>query len=111
MNIEIWSVTRINITRETFFMYIERGVETTPTHPLSCRPLKGHSKSMFVEEYRVGGDTEKRTKTNRGRGEGPSMCVRSLLKKKYKKFYGYSPVFPTDYNGSMKYYTNHHERL
>ena len=42
-------------------------------------------------------------------GEGtPSMCVRSLFKKKYPeifkmKFYNYSPVFPIDYNGSMKY--------
>ena len=50
---------------------------------------------------------EKRTKTNRGRG-GPSMCVRSLFLKKnaeiFKlKFYSYSPVFPIDYNGNMKY--------
>ena len=68
MNIEIWSVTRINITRETFFMYIERGVETTPTHPLSCRPLKGHSKSMFVEEYRVGGSLKNEQKQTGGGG-------------------------------------------
>ena len=35
------------------------------------------------------------------------MCVRSLLKKNAEifkmKFYSYSPVFPIDYNGSMKY--------
>ena len=36
------------------------------------------------------------------------MCVFSLFKKKnaeiFKmKFYRYSPVFPIDYNGSMKY--------
>ena len=42
-------------------------------------------------------------------GEGcPSMCVHSLFKKKIAdvfkmKFYSYSPVFPIDYNGSMKY--------
>ena len=39
--------------------------------------------------------------------EGPSMCVRSLFKKNAEifrmKFYSYSPVFPIDYNGSMKY--------
>ena len=39
---------------------------------------------------------------------GPIMCVRSLFEKKnaeiFKmKFYSYSPVFPIDYNGSMKY--------
>ena len=40
---------------------------------------------------------------------GPSMCVRSLyLKKKnaviFKmKFYSYSPVFPIDYNSSIKH--------
>ena len=27
------------------------------------------------------------------------------------KFYSYSPVFPIGYNSSMKYLTNHHERL
>ena len=40
--------------------------------------------------------------------EGPSMCVRSLLKTNAEiffkmKFYSYSPVFPNVYNGSMKY--------
>ena len=68
MYIEIWSVTRINITRETFFMYTECGVETTPTHPLSCRPLKGDSKSTFVEEYRVGGSLKNKEKQTGGGG-------------------------------------------
>ena len=66
---------------------------------------RGHSKSTFVEEGR--GVIEKRTKTNRGRGGCPSICVRSLFKKNAEifkmKFYSYSPVFPIDYNGSMKY--------
>ena len=35
------------------------------------------------------------------------MCVRSLLKKNAEifkiSFYSYYPVFPIDYNGSMKY--------
>ena len=35
------------------------------------------------------------------------MCVRSLFNKNGEifkiKFYSYSPVFPIDYNGSMKY--------
>ena len=84
--------------------------------------LCGHSKSTFVEEKRGGeglGVIEKRTKTNRGSlkskqkrtggegGGGPSMCVPSLFLKNTEifkmKFYRYSPVFPVDYNGSMKY--------
>ena len=40
------------------------------------------------------------------------MCVFAFFKKNAKifkmKFYSYSPVFPIDYNGNMKY---HHERL
>ena len=48
-------------------------------------------------------------------GGGPSMCVCFLLLKNAEifkmRFYIYSPVFPIDYNGSMKYQTNHHERL
>ena len=73
--------------------------------------LCGHSKSTFVEEKRGGeglGLIEKRTKTNRGRGEGVLACVYLRFFKKnteiFKmKFYRYSPVFPIDYNGSMKY--------
>ena len=43
-----------------------------------------------------------------GGGEGLNICLRSLFKKKNleiskMKFYSYSPVFPIDYNGSMKY--------
>ena len=45
--------------------------------------LKGHSKSMFVEDWR--GFIEKQTKMNRGR-EGPSICVHSLFKKKMLRF-------------------------
>ena len=86
MNIEIWSVTRINITRETFFMYIERGVETTPTHPLSCRPLKGHSKSMFVEEYRVGGTLKNEQKQTGGWGRGLACVYVRFWKKNIKSF-------------------------
>ena len=55
----------------------------------------------------VGGSLKSEEK-RRGRGGDPSMCVRLLLKKNnaeiFKmKFYTYSPVFPIDYNGSMKY--------
>ena len=53
-----------------------------------------------------GGGVEKRTTTNRGRGV--LACVYVRFKKKnaeiFKmKFFICSPVFPTDYNGSMKY--------
>ena len=55
---------------------------------------------------RGGGVIEKRTKTNSGRG-APGICVRLLFKKKSEilkmKFYCYSPAFPIDYNGSIKY--------
>ena len=58
---------------------------------------------------------EKRTKTNRERRKVlASAYVRLFLKKAeiFKmKFYSYFPVFPIDYNGSMKYETNYHERL
>ena len=61
-------------------------------------------KRTFVEEGR--GVIEKRTPTNRGRGV--LACVYVRFKKKnaeiFKmKFFICSPVFPTDYNGSMKY--------
>ena len=79
---------------------------------------RGCSKCLFVEEERSGGggwggrggDLLKSEQKRRGtRGGGvPSMCVRSFFYKKnaevFKmKFYIYSPVFPIDYNGSMKY--------
>ena len=68
---------------------------------------RGRWKNTFVEG-KEGGIIEKRTKTNRGMGEGPNICVRSLFQKKnaeiFKmKFHSYSPVFPIGYNGSMKY--------
>ena len=54
--------------------------------------LISHSKSTFVE---------------RGPGGCPSMCIRSLFKKTadiFKmKFNSYFPVYPIDYNSSMKY--------
>ena len=64
-----------------------------------------HSKSTFVEG-RGEGVIEKRTKTNRGRGVLAFVYVRFLKKNAeifQMKFYSYSPVFPIDYNGSMKY--------
>ena len=43
------------------------------------------------------------------------MCVRSLFSKNAEifeiNFYSYSPVFAIDYNGSMKYETNHHDNI
>ena len=53
------------------------------------------------------GIIEKETNTNRVR-RGLGISVRPLFKKKnaeifQMKFYSYSPVFPIDYNGSMKY--------
>ena len=74
---------------------------------LHGRPVmvRGHTKSTFVQDGR-GGVIEKRTKKKR-EGECLSMCVRSLFKKNAEifkmKFYSYSPVFPIDYNDSMKY--------
>ena len=65
--------------------------------------LRGHSKSRFVEEVGRGSLKSEQKRTG---GGGPSMCVRSLLKKKCRDFQNevwYSPVFPIDYNGSMKY--------
>ena len=65
---------------------------------------------MFVEEGNgeEGGGVviENLTKTNRGRGI--LACVYVCFFKKnagiFKmKFYSYSPVFPIDYNGCMKY--------
>ena len=60
---------------------------------------------MFVAERRRSLKSEqKRT----GGGGGPRMCIITLFSKReaeiFKvKFYGYSPVAPIDYNGSMKY--------
>ena len=43
------------------------------------------------------------------------VCMFTLKKKNAEifklKFYSYSPVFPIDYNGNIKYQTNHHEKL
>ena len=57
---------------------------------------------------------KKRAQTNWGREV--LACVYVCFFKKntqiFKmKFNSYSPVFPIDYNGSMKYETKHHERL
>ena len=45
-------------------------------------------------------------------GDGDLACVYAFFKKSTvifkRKFYSHSPVFPIDYNGSMKY---HHERF
>ena len=66
--------------------------------------IRGHSKSIFIEEGR--GVHWKASKNKQGEG-GPSMCVCLLFLKNAEifkmKFYIYSPVFPIDYNGSMKY--------
>ena len=64
----------------------------------------GHSKGTFVEEGR--GFIEKRTKTNRGRVVLACVYVGFFIKNVeifIMKFYSYSPVFPIDYNDSMKY--------
>ena len=53
-----------------------------------------------------GGVIEKPTKTNRGRGVPACVYVRFFRKNAEifeVKFYSYSPVFPIDYNDSMKY--------
>ena len=59
-----------------------------------------------MEGRREGGHW-KANKIKQGEG-GPGICVRSLFLKKnaeifQMKFYSYSPVFPIDYNFSMKY--------
>ena len=61
--------------------------------------------------HRGGGGVfiEKRTETNTGEGGGGRVlaCVYVRFFEKnaeiFMKFYSYSPVFPIDYNGSMKY--------
>ena len=71
---------------------------------------RGHSKSTFIEE-RGGGGHLKANKNEQGEGGwggGGLSFVYVHFKKKnadiFKiKFYRYSPVFPIDYNGSMKY--------
>ena len=75
-------------------------------------PFRGNRSLGSFKKYvrwgggRGGGVIEKWKKTNRARGS-PSMCVRSLFKKNVgifeMKFYSFSPAFPVDYNGSMKY--------
>ena len=67
--------------------------------------LGSHSKSTFVEGSGEG-VIEKRTKKNRGRRVLTFVYVLFFKKNAdiFKmKFYSYSPVFPIDYNGSMKY--------
>ena len=76
--------------------------------------IRGHSKSTFVEEESVcvcvcvggGGGFEKQTKISRRRRILACVYIR-FLKENAEilkiKFYSYSPVFPIDYNGSMKY--------
>ena len=64
-----------------------------------------HLKGTFVEG-REEGVIEKRTKTNRGRGVLAFVYVRFFKKNAeifQMKFYSYSPVFPIDYNISVKY--------
>ena len=71
---------------------------------------RGHSKGTFVEGGggEGGGSLKSEQKRTEAREEegGSSMCVHSLKKNAeiFKmKFYIYSPVFPIDYNSSMKY--------
>ena len=75
------------------------------TQELPCKFIRGHSKSTFIEGS-VEGVIEKLPKTNRGRILLAFVYVR-FFKKNAKvlkrNFYSYSPVFPIDYNGSMKY--------
>ena len=64
---------------------------------------------------RGGGIIEKQTKTNKRKGRVLACVYFRFLKRNAEifkmKFYSYSPVFPIDYNGSMKYQTNHREIL
>ena len=65
----------------------------------------GWSKSTLVEEGRERSLKSKQKRTG-GRGVLKSVYVRFFKKNAeiFKmKFYSYSPVFPIDYNGSMKY--------
>ena len=41
--------------------------------------LRGHSKSTFVEERRVGEGAALKSEQKRTEGGGPSMCVPSLF--------------------------------
>ena len=76
--------------------------------------VRGHSKSTFVEEGTGGRSLKSEQKRTGGEGVLTCVCVRFFKQNAeiFKiKFYSYSPVFPIYYNGSMKYKTNHHERL
>ena len=69
--------------------------------------LRGHSKSTFVVEGRGEGSL-KNEQNEQGEGGGALASVYVRFFKKNAeilevKFYSYCPVFPTDYNGSMKY--------
>ena len=59
------------------------------------------------------GSLKSEQKRTRG-GGSQHVCSFAFLKKNAEifkmKFYSSSPVFPVDYNGSMKYSTNHHKR-
>ena len=67
----------------------------------------GHSKSSFIEEGTEGGGHRKVNKNEKGEGGSCHVCTFAFFKKNDEIFkmkcYSYSPVFPVDYNGSMKY--------
>ena len=68
---------------------------------------RGHSKVRLLRRRGGGGGLSLKSEQKQTGAGSPSMCVGLLLKKNAEifkmKFYGYSPVFPFDYNGSMKY--------
>ena len=67
---------------------------------------RGHSKSTFVEEG--GGWGSLKSEQKQTEGEGILACVyvrffNKIVEIFEVKIYSYSPVFPIDYNVSMKY--------
>ena len=66
------------------------------------------TKGSFKKCVRWGGEVSLKSEQKRTGGEGLLSCVYVRFFKKNAeifiiKFYSYSPVFPIDYNGSMKY--------
>ena len=67
--------------------------------------IRGHSKSTFVEERGGGGERSLKSEQKQTRvGRSWHACTFAFLKKMLRfSNLSYSPVFPIDYNGSMKY--------
>ena len=100
-NISHRSVLALQV--QSFFLRV------APTMTSKCfvKVSKGSFKK-YVRWERGEGGHWKTNKNEHGEGEGVLACVYVRFFKKHAdifkmKFESYSPVFPIDYNGSMKY--------